>query len=193
MSRAQQVFGLGILLAVVSGLGYAGWRMRSSSNSTFCRVCSRTIHADMRTVAIVGDKREVFCCPTCALSAGAQWHKTVRFERLSDYATSRPLLPANAFAVEGSDVVPCVHSQEMLNRDGLPVPMAYDRCSPSIICFANRASAERFASEHGGNLTTFRELISRRGNATTESPDYSPQDRTVSTSTRDRTRGPAFP
>ena len=166
MSRAQQALGLGIILAIALGLGYAGWRARRSSESAVCRVCGRMVHADMRTVAAVGDKREVFCCPTCALSAGAQLHKAVRFEQLSDYETGHPLLPANAFAVEGSDVVPCVHSHPMLNPDGQPIPMAYDRCSPSIIAFTDRTSAERFAHEHGGQIDTFLRLTAAPAVAT---------------------------
>ena len=166
MSRARQALCLGIVLAVALGLGYAGWRVTRSPESSVCRVCGRMIHADMRTVAVVGDKREVFCCPTCALSAGAQLHKAVRFEQLSDYETGHPLLPANAFAVEGSDVITCVHSQQMLDHDGQPIPMAYDRCSPSIIAFANRTSAERFASEHGGQIGAFLRLTAAPAVAT---------------------------
>jgi hypothetical protein len=161
MSRVQQTFGLGILLVLVLGLGYAGWRMRSPSREAVCQVCGRTIHANMRTVAFVGGKREVFCCPTCALSAGAQTHQPVRFEQLADYQTGRPLRPSDAYAVEGSDVIPCVRSHEMLNRDGQPVPLAFDRCSPSIIAFANQATAERFVSEHGGAVGRFLQVVAQ--------------------------------
>ena len=71
------------------------------------------------------------------------------------------MLPENAFAVEGSDVVPCVRDHQMLGPNRQPVPMEYDRCSPSIIAFASEAAAERFVREHGGKLTTFRELTPR--------------------------------
>ena len=64
-------------------------------------------------------------------------------------------------AVEGSDVIPCVRSHEMLNRDGQPVPMEFDRCSPSIIAFANRSVAERFAADHGGKVDAFLQVVSR--------------------------------
>lgn len=161
MSRTQQILGLGIVLAFALGLGYAGWRMTSSSQVDTCQACGRAVHANMRTVAFVGNSREVFCCPTCALSAGAQTHEPVRFERLSDYETGHRLLPADAYAVEGSDVIPCVRSHQMLNRDGQPVPMDFDRCSPSIIAFANRNSAERFASEHGGEVARFLQVVAR--------------------------------
>lgn len=161
MSRNQQILGIGIVLALALGLGYAGWRMRTTSRGEACQVCGRAIHADMRTVAFVGDRRDVFCCPTCALSAGAQTNEPVRFDQLVDYPTGHPLRPADAYAVEGSDVIPCVRSHQMLNRDGQPVPMNFDRCSPSIIAFANRTSAESFASEHGGKVGAFLRIVAR--------------------------------
>lgn len=159
MSRTQQIIGLGIVLVFALGLGYAGWRMRSTSQMEVCQACGRAIHANIRTVAFLGDRREVFCCPTCALSAGTQTHQSVRFEQLADYETGRPLRPADAFAVEGSDLIPCVRSHQMLNRDGQPVPMDFDRCSPSIITFASRTSAERFATEHGGRVDGFLQTV----------------------------------
>lgn len=160
LSRAQQIVGLGAILAVAVGLGYAAYRMKSSSQDS-CQACRRAIHANMRTIAFIGDRREHFCCPTCALSAGAQTHERVRFEELADYRSGRPLRPADAFAVEGSDVIPCVRSHQMLNPDGQPVPMDFDRCSPSIIAFATRASAEQFANQHGGKVQRFAEIVAR--------------------------------
>jgi hypothetical protein len=47
----------------------------------------------------------------------------------------------------------------MRNRDGQPVPMAFDRCSPSIIAFANRAAAGRFAEDHGGTVDHFLDVV----------------------------------
>ena len=37
-------------------------------------------------------------------------------------------------------------------------PVGFDRCSPSILAFAHRESAERFVQEHGGKLRRFAEL-----------------------------------
>ncbi len=162
VSRVQQSFGLAIVLAFALGLGYAGWRMWNPSRVTACQACGRAVQANMRTIAFIGSDQEVFCCPTCALSAGTQMHEPVRFTELADYETGHVLRPADAFAVEGSDVIPCVRSHEMLNRDGQPVPMEFDRCSPSIIAFATRASAEHFAAEHGGQVAMFLQIVSRR-------------------------------
>jgi hypothetical protein len=164
MARKQQVFGFAIGLALALGLGYGALRL-ATSRAAACQVCARAIHKDMRTVAFVGERREVFCCPTCALSAGSQSHQAVRFVELSDFATGRPLGPAGAFAVEGSDTIPCVHTHAILDRDRQPAPARFDRCSPSIIAFADRAAADRFASEHGGSVDTFAHIAERSGSS----------------------------
>jgi hypothetical protein len=165
MSRAQQILGLGFVLAVAVGLGYAAWRITSPSRVEVCETCGRAIQPNMRTVALLGNRREVFCCPTCALSAAVQLHEPVRFVRLTDYETGRALRPAGAFAVEGSDVIPCVRLHAMLNRDGQPVPVHFDRCSPSILAFASRSVAERFAADHGGRVEAFLQIVARQAAA----------------------------
>jgi hypothetical protein len=161
MSRAQHFFGIAIVLAIAGTLGYAGWKVLRNSQQEVCHASGRPIHPSMRTVAIVGDKLGVYCCPTCALSEGAQMHKPVRFEQVTDYETKHPLRPADAFAVKGSGVIPCLRSGEMVNREGQPVPLDFDRCSPSIIVFSNRAAAERFRAAYGGDVDTFLNLVAR--------------------------------
>lgn len=163
MARSQQFVGLGLVLAIALGLGYAGWRVSAPSHVTVCELSGRPIHPNTRTIAFIGKSRKVLCCPMCALTAGAQTHQTVRFEELTDYETERSLRPEDAFAVQGSDVVPCEISHttlttEIRNAEGQAVPVVFDRCSPSILAFANRPSAERFASEHGGRAGTFLDL-----------------------------------
>ena len=154
MSRNQQTFGFIVVLVLVLGIGYVGLRLWKPSTPV-CQVCGRAVHENMRTVALVGDKREIFCCPTCALSAGAQLNKPVRIQEVSDFSTGKPLRPADALAVEGSDVIPCFHRHEILDQDRQPAPAIFDRCSPSIIAFASRPAAERFATEHGGRVGPF--------------------------------------
>ena len=36
--------------------------------------------------------------------------------------------------------------------------MQWDRCLPSILAFASRASADAFHAQHGGTLRSFQEL-----------------------------------
>jgi hypothetical protein len=162
MSRTQKFCGVLVALVVGLGLAYAGWRVSAVSRAETCQACGRAVHADMRAVASVGDRRGVFCCPACALSQAAQLRRKIRFATVADYSTGKALSPADAFAVAGSGVVPCVRQHEMLNRDGLAVPMAFDRCSPSIIAFATRAAAEGFAAQHGGKIGTFQQLVAQR-------------------------------
>jgi hypothetical protein len=166
VTRSQAVIGISVVAAAFLTLGYTAWRLNSPSDTTVCELSGRPIHANMRTIAYIGKDRKVLCCPTCALSAGAQTHLPVRFEQLSDYETGRTLRPQDAFAVEGSGVIPCERSHdamttEMLNQDGQPVPVVFDRCSPSILAFASRASAERFASEYGGTVGAFLEIVAK--------------------------------
>lgn len=158
MSRKQQILGLSIVLAFAVVLGYAGLRM-TRQGTPVCQACSRSVHKNMRTVALIGDKRELFCCPTCALSAGAQLHERVSIQEVSDFSTGKMLRPASAFAVEGSDVIPCFHHHEILDRDRQPARADFDRCSPSIIAFDSRPPAEHFAAEHGGRVDRFSALF----------------------------------
>jgi hypothetical protein len=167
MNRNQRIFGIVVVVALALGLGYAGFRAASPS-APLCQVCGRVIHKDMRTVVVVGNRREVLCCPTCALSEGAQLHEAVRFEQLSDFDTGRPLRPDRAFAVEGSDVVPCMRKDAVRGQSGQAVPVEFDRCAPSIISFATRASAERFAALHGGRAGAFLDLVGARAVRSTE-------------------------
>jgi hypothetical protein len=157
MRRGQQFFGLAIIFAVLLGLGYAALRV-AGSRMPACQVCGRAIHNDMRTTAFVGDRQEVFCCPACALSAGAQSHQPVRFDQLSDFTSGKLLRPADAYAVEGSDIVPCVKKEAVVNQYGQTAPAAFDRCSPSILAFASREAAMRFAAAHGGRVDRFLRL-----------------------------------
>ena len=132
MSRTQQILGIGIVVVFALGLGYAGWRMMSPSQGTSCQASERKIHADMRTVAFVGDKRGVYCCPSARSPTVLRVHNRFDLSKWPTYETGRPLRPADAFAVEGSDVIPCIRRTDA-QSDGQPVPEDFDRCSPSII------------------------------------------------------------
>ncbi len=151
--------GLVILIAITGGLGYAGWRMLSPAGQQVCEVCNRPIHGQSRTLGEIDDgKQEIFCCPTCALTAHHQTGKKVTILQLTDFDTDNPLAPAGAYVVEGSTLNLCIQHQPVADRDKQPAQMAFDRCSPSIYAFASEAGAERFAREHGGTVRKFQEL-----------------------------------
>ena len=77
---------------------------------------------------------------------------------LTDYASERPVAPRNAYIVEGSDASTCSRSRVLVDRDRQISPLEFDRCSPSILAFANRTSAANFAAEHGGTVMRFEDL-----------------------------------
>jgi hypothetical protein len=157
-SRANKV-GVIILIAIGCGLGYAGWRMLSPSGHEVCEVCNRPIHGHSRALGeIDGGGEEVFCCPTCALTAHHQTRKKVKIIQLTDFDADRPLAPDDAYVVEGSTLNLCLQHQPLADKDKQPVQIAFDRCSPSIYAFASEASADRFAREHGGTVRKFQEL-----------------------------------
>jgi nitrous oxide reductase accessory protein NosL len=47
-----------------------------------------------------------------------------------------------------------------MNADKRASDVHYDRCSPSILAFAQRSDAAQFAREHGGEVLRFSELVS---------------------------------
>jgi hypothetical protein len=158
VNRKGTWFGAVFILAVVAGLGYTGWRISHPSQAQTCQVCDRPIHIHARTVGLVGDRRELFCCPACALTTHGQTGKAVRVVELTDYETHAALSPDRAYLLRGSDVNPCAQSDGPVGPDKQPTVVHFDRCSPSLLAFATRQSAAGFAKEHGGEVLSFSEF-----------------------------------
>jgi hypothetical protein len=161
MKWKGSALGIAILLAIGLGVVYIGLRARASSQMHVCSVCSRPIHIESRTIALVDGKKKEFCCPACALSLHLQTGEKVQIVELTDYLNHTALSPDDAFLVEGSRVNVCSQHAMMRNREGQPMPMEYDRCYPSILAFGSRQSAQDFIFEHGGQLTSIGELSSK--------------------------------
>ena len=143
-----------LLLAI---LGYAGWRTFGSSNADECYACKRPIHAHTKTVAVANGHARLFCCPACALSEHEQAGKPVRVVQLTSFLNGKALAPESAYVVRGSNVNMCERTHELMEEDKRPADLRYDRCSPSLIAFAQRGEALEFAREHGGEVMPFRE------------------------------------
>jgi hypothetical protein len=107
---------------------------------------------------VVGDRRELFCCPACALTTHDQDGRPVKIVELTDYETGSPLAPSQAYMVRGSDVNTCAQQHGPVGPDKQPTHVHFDRCSPSLLAFVGREAAARFAKEHGGDLLSFSEL-----------------------------------
>ena len=158
MNRKGIWLGTALLLAVVLGLGYGGWKAWRSREARICQMCSRPIHIHTRTVGVVGNRRESYCCPACALTAHDQSGGAVKIVELADYETGSPVSPTQAVLVRGSDVNFCAQQHGPVDTDKQPTAVAFDRCSPSLLAFVNREAAARFAKEHGGEVMSFSEL-----------------------------------
>lgn len=158
MKRTGVWLGVAFLLAALLGLGYAGWRTWRASEAQVCQACSRPIHSHTRTVGLVGNHRELFCCPACALTTHDQSGRAVRIVELTDYETNSALAPSQAYLVRGSDVNMCAQRHGPVDPDKQPTAVHFDRCSPSLLAFARQDAAARFAKAHGGDVLSFSDL-----------------------------------
>ncbi len=158
MKRRGAWLGAASLVILFVGLGYAGWRAWRPSQAQLCQACSRPIHSHTRTVALVGSRRESFCCPACALTTHDQSGRPVKVVELTDFLTNSPLDPGEAYLVRASDVNMCARQHGPLGPDKQPTTVEFDRCSPSLLAFARKETATAFASEHGGEVLSFSQL-----------------------------------
>ena len=149
-----------VVLLAIAGLGYAAWRVVQSRGQETCQACQRAVHHHTRTVGIAEGKREIFCCPACALSEHRQTGRQVRITELTDFESGTRFSPDHAYVVRGSDLNPCVQHTSTLDRDKQPLHVHFDRCSPSMLAFAHQEAAATFAKQHGGQVVRFQELAS---------------------------------
>lgn len=155
----RDVWWLAAILAVLAVAGLFSFRaVWRASATAVCQACRRPVHEGTRTVARFEGRREVFCCPACALTAHHQSHQPVRVIWLTDFTTDRRLRPDQAWVVTGSDVNLCAHRHQVLETDKHVAAAHFDRCSPSILAFARREAADAFVREHGGTALRFPEL-----------------------------------
>lgn len=146
-----------VILVALSLGGY--WVLRRTEPN-ICRICRREIHQQSQAVIEVEGKREPVCCIRCALTLARQQSGSVRLVEVNDYVSGRPVNPATAFYVEGSQVVLCEkHEPMLLDPTKHPYRRVFDRCEPSVYAFARREAAEAFAARNGGTIRTLAELL----------------------------------
>lgn len=151
------------LLAVLVGFtGYGAWRLFEARHPATCQVCRRAIHAGAKTVATVDGKREVFCCPACALAQARQSGARLRVLSLADFSSGKAIRPDEAWVVQGSDINPCHAPEVRFTPDKHPLERHFDRCQPSLLAFASEEAARAFVREHGGAAMPFAALQPER-------------------------------
>lgn len=156
---------LAVILTAVGGLGYLGWHTIESRGNAACDVCGRPVHRESAVWAEVEGQRQHFCCAGCALWAHRQTGEDVEITQVNDYVSGSALDPSDAVFVVGSKVNLCLQQHSVfdqhptvLDQSKEPGSLEFDRCSPSILAFADRPAASEFADRQGGSLMTYDQL-----------------------------------
>ena len=144
------------VLAVAGFLSLRGHWLASAAQ--VCAVCRRPVQERTRTVGEIESRRDVFCCPACALTAHRQSGRQVHVLRFTDFDTGAKLAPERAFLVSDSDLNLCARAHVVLDDARQPHAAHFDRCSPSILAFATKEAAATFAASHGGKVEPFNAL-----------------------------------
>lgn len=141
-----------VLLVIAVGLLLTGeWSVHRHAQEE-CGICTRHINPQAGVIAEIGGVRHHVCCAHCAITEGRQERKSVRFIEVTDYSTGRKLDPSQAWYVDGSRVMACVHDMTRMDEMKRPEQLAFDRCSPGTFAFASRAEAEAFSAKNGGTV-----------------------------------------
>lgn len=149
-----------VAVVILAGAAYSALHFVNERSAQSCKACARPVHSHMKTVAMVGGKRTVYCCPACALSEHVQSGTAAQVVELSDYLTGAPLNPQSSFLVRNSDVNPCLPHRPVIGEGGHPAEEHFDRCNPSVLAFRDRESAIAFANGHGGQVLKFSDFAS---------------------------------
>ena len=157
MMRKTERIGLVVLLILAGGLVYTAWKLHVAPQSTLCRVCHRHLHGGSEVIVLWNEKREAFCCPTCASTFRRQEDREVKVVELTDFKTGFKVAPEEAYAVEGSNVNPCLQHPVLMDSQKQAAPMDYDRCSPSILvsptCGRPKNSSRSMAADCSASRT----------------------------------------
>jgi hypothetical protein len=158
MNRRVTVIGIVLLAAIGLGLAWIGWQTAHSHRARACDACGRPVHHHSKTEGTIDGKKELFCCPACALTLRRQTGEVVKILELTDYSTSKPIGPSAAFIAYDSNLNLCLREQVLRPKQADAAQLDFDRCIPSMIAFALRAEAESFVAQHGGRVLRFEEL-----------------------------------
>jgi len=156
MSKRNLLLTIGgvVVLAVAGIVAYS----RMLRKDQYCQLCSEEIHQGMGyTIKLTEGGVLKTCCPTCGLRFQGHDPTKVASAYATDFETGKLIAAANAYYVEGSDVIHCDPNRVMRDNVGGVYTMAWHRCYPSLVSFSTRRAAEAFLLEHGGRVVTFAE------------------------------------
>jgi hypothetical protein len=155
---------LSLSIFFLIGIAGAGYWMLEETKPNTCPICARSIHPHSSAVVLI-DKRPVrVCCIRCGITHNFQIGKPGEVVEVTDFASDKPLKPATAFYVQGSQVSMCdPHDSRLIDQAKRPLDRVFDRCEPSTYAFAKRIDAESFVRNYGGQLLTWEELKKEAG------------------------------
>ncbi len=149
----------GVVLCVIVGVfAYGGWQIFEKQRQSGCAACGRAVDGHALTIAAVDGEEQRFCCPACAFSVERQSGSTVRLVSLSHHDGGGSIDPSDAFVVVGSSVNHCLRSEPLVGSQKRFSHLEYDRCSPSMMSFADERAARAFATQYGGKVTMGNDL-----------------------------------
>ena len=164
MSRKGKVVTLSLSILFLIGVAGAGYWMLEETKPNACPICARSIHPHSSAVVLI-DKHPVrVCCIRCGITHNFQVGKPGDVVEVTDFISDKPLKPATAFYIEGSQVSMCdPHGSSLIDQTKHPFERVFDRCEPSTYAFAKRSDAENFVRNNGGKLLTWEELKKQAG------------------------------
>jgi nitrous oxide reductase accessory protein NosL len=80
----------------------------------------------------------------------------------TDFATGHWIDAMKATFVSGSDMKGCAMPSAQRDAQGCCMYVAYDRCLPSLVAFADKPAAVEFQKQHGGDVQSFAELSANK-------------------------------
>ena len=154
----RRILVLSMLAACVAmGTAYAWKQARAPKACDFCQraMCAGTEY----TVHLSFGRTKHACCPRCGALYEKQHPGSVHTTTVRDFATDREIRARDAVFVEDSDFSHCNVGMIAHDQDGASYTVCYDRCTPSVVAFGDRKSAEGFETMHGGRLISFEQLL----------------------------------
>jgi hypothetical protein len=134
-----------------------------SRGAKVCAVCQRDECKAMAfRVTLESGKTVETCCPRCGMHYVESMKQPARRYEATDFATGRWIDATTAAFVSGSDMKGCAMPVTQRDAQGCCMYVAYDRCLPSLLVFADRAAAVDFQRQHGGDVLAFTELSAKK-------------------------------